>query len=89
MTPELRRRARQRFPQDPMLVGEEVLSPDGRYRTFTPLRLKLYARLRELIARANPRMPIYLCMENAGAYQRVFGSAPLAPAHLGAHLAGA
>ena len=89
MTPELRRLARQRFPHDPMLVGEEVLSPDGRYRAFTPLRLKLYARIRELIARGNPQMPIYLCMENASAHQRVFGSAPLAPARLGAHLAGA
>ena len=89
MTPDLRRRARQRFPQDPMLVGEEVLSPDGRYRTFTALRLRLYARLRELIARANPRMPIYLCMENASAHQRVFGAAPPSPARLGADLAGA
>jgi spore photoproduct lyase len=89
MTPDLRRRARQRFPQDPMLVGEEVLSSDGRYRAFTPLRLKLFGQLRERIALANSRMPIYLCMENAGAYQRVFGAAPSSPARLGADLAGA
>ena len=89
MTPALRRRARQRFPHDPMLIGEEVLSPDGRYRTFTPLRLKLYARLRERIARANAHMPIYLCMENATAHQRVFGAAPPSAIRLGADLAGA
>jgi len=89
MTPSLRRRARERFPEDPMLLGEEVLTPDGRYRTFTPLRLKLYGKLRELIAQAHPKMPIYLCMESASVHQRLFGSAPLSPAQLGAHLAGA
>jgi spore photoproduct lyase len=88
LTPALRGIARRRFPDDPMLVGEEVLSPDGRYRAFTPLRLKLYMKLRERIARANPQLPIYLCMENASAHRRVFGAAPAAPASLGARLAG-
>jgi spore photoproduct lyase len=88
MTPALRACARTRFPRDPMLLGEEVLSPDGRYRTFTPLRLRLYARLREMIARANPQLPIYLCMEGPSVHRRVFGVAPPTPAKLGASLAG-
>jgi spore photoproduct lyase len=88
MTPGLRALARQRFPRDPMLLGEEVLGPDGRYRTFTPLRLRLYTKLREQILAANPRLPVYLCMEGSSAHQRVFGAVPASPATLGARLAG-
>jgi len=88
MTPGLRTAARNRFPRDPMLLGEEVLAPDGRYRTIAPTRFRLYTRLREQIARADPQLLVYLCMEGASAHQRVFGAAPAAPATLGARLAG-
>ena len=70
-----------------MLVGEEVLADDGRYRTFAPLRFRLFARLREQIARACPEVPVYLCMETASAYRRVLGTAPPVPVGLGAKLA--
>jgi spore photoproduct lyase len=86
MSPGLRSRARARFPHDSLLLGEEVLSPDGRYRTFAPLRLKLYARLRARIEAADPRLPAYLCMENPSAHRQVFGTAPKRPAILGASL---
>ena len=88
MTPRLRAIARARFPRDRLLLGEEVLAADGRYRAIAPLRFRLYSRLREQIARANPRLPVYLCMETAGAHQRVFGDVPATPAALGARLAG-
>jgi len=88
MTPALRATARRRFPDDPMLVGEEVLGPDGRYRTFTPLRLKLYAALSERIKKADAKLQTYLCMESASVNSRVFGEAALPPAVLGARLAG-
>lgn len=89
MTPRLRAAARARFPRDPLLLGEEVLAPDGRYRTIAPMRLRLFTQLRESLARANPHLPVYLCMEGASVHQRVFGNAPAAPAALGARLAGA
>ncbi|MBV8774399.1 MAG: DNA photolyase, partial [Deltaproteobacteria bacterium] len=88
MRPGLRGIARRRFAADTMLLGEEVLAADGRYRTFTPLRFQLFAKLRERIAKARPDLPIYLCMERASAYQRVFGAAPPSPTALGAMLAG-
>jgi len=88
MTPGLRSAARQRFPADPMLLGEEVLGEDGRYRTFTPLRLRLFSKLRERIAKARADLPIYLCMETASVHHRVFGAAPLTPAALGSRLVG-
>jgi spore photoproduct lyase len=88
MTPGLRNAARRRFPADPMLLGEEVLGEDGRYRTFTLLRLRLFSKLRERIVRACPDLPVYLCMEAASAHHRVFGRTPLTPAALGSRLAG-
>jgi spore photoproduct lyase len=88
MTPGLRNVARSRFPADPMLVGEEVLGEDGRYRTFTPLRLRLFSKLRERIAKARADLPVYLCMETASVHHRVFGSAPPTPTVLATRLAG-
>jgi spore photoproduct lyase len=88
MTPGLRTAARRRFPVDSMLVGEEVLAEDGRYRTFTTLRFRLFAKLRERIAEACPELPVYLCMETPSAYYRVFGTAPPVPVSLGSKLAG-
>jgi len=87
MTPGLRAAARRRFPADAMLTGEEVMAPDGRYRAFAPLRLSLFAQIREQIAsRAGTTIPLYLCMESASAHRRVFGAAPGTPAAIGAQL---
>jgi spore photoproduct lyase len=88
MTPTLRAAARRRFPDDPMLVGEEVLADDDRLRAFTPIRLRLFSKLRERIVKANAKLPVYLCMENASAHRRVFGTAPETPATVSARLAG-
>jgi spore photoproduct lyase len=87
MTPVLRNIARRRFPDDPMLVGEEVLSEDGRYRTFAPWRLRLFTQLRERIANARADLPVYLCMETASAHRRIFDMPPMTPAALGSRLA--
>ncbi len=80
MTPGLRTAARRRFPDDPMLVGEDVLCPDGRYRAFTPLRLKLYRQIAERLSRAGAPVQTYLCMEPASVHRRVFASETLTPA---------
>jgi spore photoproduct lyase len=87
MSPALRATARRRFPNDPMLVGEEVIAPDGRYRSFNPLRLRLFSKLREQITRTRPDLPVYLCMESASAHRQVFGMAAASPAALGSKLA--
>jgi len=88
ITPGLRAAARARFPRDAMLVGEDVLSPDGRWRALAPVRMRLFSRLRERIAAAAPKLPVYLCMESPSAHQRVFGAAPETPAAIGSRLAG-
>jgi spore photoproduct lyase len=87
MTPRLRGIARRRFPTDPMLCGEDVLAADGRFRTFTPLRLSLYRALAERFRKAGATLPTYLCMEPASVHERVFGAAPSRPATIGERLA--
>jgi spore photoproduct lyase len=87
MTPALRTAARTRFPNDVLLLGEEVLADDGRYRAFAPLRLRLLSKIRERIIRARADLPVYLCMETPATHRRVFGEAPPMPTALGARLA--
>ncbi len=87
LSPGLRAAARRRFPADPMLTGEEVLAADGRYRTFTPLRARLFRLLSERIRKQAPGLAVYLCMESATMSERIFGVRPPAPAGLGEMLA--
>jgi spore photoproduct lyase len=87
MSPGLRAAARRRFPADPMLLGEEVLAADGRYRTFTPLRARLFRLLSERIRKQAPGLAVYLCMESATMSERIFGARPPGPAALGEQLA--
>jgi spore photoproduct lyase len=87
MTPRLRNAARSRFPDDPMLCGEDVLASDGRFRTFAPLRLSLYRALAERFRKAGTEIPAYLCMESASVHEHVFGTVPARPATIGERLA--
>ncbi len=87
MTPRLRSTARSRFPNDPMLCGEDVLASDGRFRTFTPLRLSLYRTLAERFKKAGTEIPAYLCMEPASVHEHVFGAVPARPTTIGERLA--
>jgi spore photoproduct lyase len=87
MTPELRRAARRRFPNDPMLLGEEVAGTDGRLRAFGALRFRLYRTLQERFERTGAQIPAYLCMESRTVHERVFGVAPAHPATIGERLA--
>ena len=87
MTPGLRNAARRRFPNDPMLLGEEVPGVDGRLRAFGALRIRLYRTLQERFERAGARIPSYLCMESSAVHQRVFGATPSTPATIGERLA--
>jgi spore photoproduct lyase len=88
MTPTLRTSARRRHPHDPLLCGEEVLSRDGRYRTFTPLRVALLGTIQRRIASVNPTIMRYLCMEPPGIQRRVLGYLPGSASTLGGALAG-
>jgi len=62
-TKALEHRVRERFPLDGLLLDEFVLSEDGKYRYFKPLRLQMYRDIIGLIRKAAPGIPISLCME--------------------------
>ena len=87
MTTGLRAAARRRFPRDSMLVGEDVLAEDGRYRAFAPLRIRLYKILADKFKTAGAGIPSYLCMENSSVHERVFGAPAPHPAAAGEELA--
>jgi len=87
MTTGLRAAARRRFPKDAMLLGEEVLADDGRYRTFAPMRIRLYKILADKFKAAGGEVPSYLCMETASVHERVFGAPASHPSIAGERLA--
>jgi spore photoproduct lyase len=87
MTAGLRAAARRRFPKDAMLLGEDVLAEDGRFRTIAPLRIRLYKILADKFRNAGAEIPSYLCMENSSVHERVFGAPAPHPALAGERLA--
>jgi len=87
LTPGLRATVRARFPGTRLLAGEQVLCPDGKWRDFQPLRVRMYRRIRSWIEAAAPGVPIYLCMETPEVWVKVFGAPPLPDHALGVLLA--
>ena len=76
LTPSLRKVIRQRFPQTRLLSGEQVLCADGKWRTFQALRVKMYRSLVSQLNSLAPTVPVYMCMETAPVWQKVFGRSP-------------
>jgi spore photoproduct lyase len=87
MTAGLRAAARRRFPKDAMLLGEDVLAEDGRFRAFAPMRIRLYKILADKFKSAGAEIPSYLCMENSSVHERVFGAPAPHPSETGERLA--
>jgi spore photoproduct lyase len=76
MTPALRATVRRRFPQTRVLSGEHVLCADGKWRTFQALRVKMYRAVTHWLNEAAPHVPLYMCMETAPVWEKVFGRVP-------------
>ena len=76
MTPALRTAVRRRFPQTRILSGEQVACGDGKWRTFQALRVKMYRTITGWLKEAAPAVPLYMCMETAAVWEKVFGHVP-------------
>jgi len=76
LTPVLRATMRRRFPRTRLLSGEQVPCADGKWRTFQALRVKMYRALAGWLKQAAPQVPLYMCMETAPVWEKVFGRAP-------------
>jgi spore photoproduct lyase len=59
----------------PYLLDEFVPGRDGKYRYLQQERVGVYRWLRERLYRAIPA-PVYMCMESATVWRKVFGALP-------------
>lgn len=76
MTPRLKAAIRARRQYGRVLTGELVPGPDGKERVWRGLRVKMYRRMLGWLRAVDDRMPLYICMEPAGVWEKVFGEAP-------------
>lgn len=76
LTPALRTTMRRRFLHTRLLSGEQVPCADGKWRTFQALRVKMYRALTGWLTETAPQVPLYMCMETAPVWEKVFGRAP-------------
>ena len=74
-TRDLERIVRLRFPKDSLLLNEFVLTEDGKFRYFKPLRIQMYQYIIGLLRKWAPKLPISLCMETAEV--RLYGAQEL------------
>jgi spore photoproduct lyase len=76
MTPRLKAAIKARPQPSRALTGELVPGPDGKERVWRGLRVKMYRRMLEWLRQIDGRMPVYMCMEAPGVWDRVFGESP-------------
>lgn len=76
MTPRLKAAIRRRHDVGQVLTGELVPGPDGKERVWRGLRVTMYRRMLEWLRAVDAAMPLYICMEPAGVWEKVFGTTP-------------
>lgn len=87
LTPALRQSIRSR-PGNSLILGSELVPcADGKSRVWRGLRTRMYRYLVERLDRVTADVPVYLCMEPPGMWDRVMGTVPN-DRQLGMRLAG-
>jgi spore photoproduct lyase len=74
--PALKQIIRKRHPHTRVLDGEFVPGLDGKMRYFKPLRVEMYAFLRENLEKWRPDAGLYLCMESDEVWRKSMGWSP-------------
>ena len=74
--PTLKPIIQNRSPRSRILYGEFIPAIDRKMRYLQPLRVEVYGKMRDWINRYGGEVLIYLCMENAAVWKRVFGYIP-------------
>lgn len=74
--PSLKPILRKRHPRSCVLDGELVRGLDGKMRYFKPIRIELYARMKELLDAWSRDLGLYLCMESDDVWRQSFGWSP-------------
>ncbi len=73
MSSKLKEIMRSRFPHSFLPFGELIPNPDGKMRYFKPIRIQLYRKVLEWIREESSKTPVYLCMERADVWSKLFG----------------
>jgi len=76
MTTGLKAAVRARPHHATILDSELVPGPDGKERVWRGLRIKMYRQMLQWLRDVDARIPLYICMEPAGVWEKVFGEAP-------------
>jgi len=76
MTGALKLAMRTRAHGAQLLGSELVPGSDGKERVWRGLRVKMYRRMLEYLRQVDAGMPLYICMEPAGVWDKVFGDVP-------------
>jgi spore photoproduct lyase len=74
--PALKAIIRERSPRSQILQGEFIPALDRKMRYLQPLRVDVYGKMKEWLRRYGGDILVYLCMENAAVWQKVFGFIP-------------
>ena len=68
--------AEKRFPRTSLFLGELLPCPDGKIRYLKHIRISIYRKLAALFSERAPGVRLYLCMERAEVWRRVFDKLP-------------
>jgi len=74
--PLLKQVIRSRFPKTHILDGEFVPGLDAKMRYIKPLRMEMYAFMKEKLEQWGAGSGIYLCMESSEVWQKGLGWSP-------------
>jgi len=74
--PEFKGIVRKRHPKTRVLDGEFVMGLDRKMRYFKPIRIDLYAFIRENLEKWHSSLGLYLCMESDDVWQKGMGWSP-------------
>ena len=84
--PALKAIIRKRHPETGVLDGEFIIGLDGKMRYFKPLRIELYAFMRENLEKWSQDLGLYLCMESDDIWKKGLGWSPGNSTGLGRYL---
>jgi len=74
--PTLKDIIRKHHPESKIMNGEFITGLDGKKRYFKPIRIKMYAFMRELINQWYNNIGLYLCMESHEVWEKSLGWSP-------------
>ena len=74
--PQLKPVIQERFPQNRIMIGEQVTGLDGKIRYIKPLRLKIYKDIVKTLRQQLGDVFIYFCMESQDVWEKILGFSP-------------